>query len=53
MELLTPFLGPTFHEDHEDVSDDGEGGEQDKYREQEGADWVGHLVLRLKEEMRQ
>lgn len=39
----------TFHQDNQNVPDDGESGDQDKYREQEGADWVGHLVLWLKE----
>lgn len=38
----------TFHQDDEDVSHDGEGGAQDKYGEQEGADGVGDLIFWLK-----
>lgn len=39
--------GGTFHEDPEDVSEDGDGGAEHKDGEQEGADRIGHFVFRL------
>lgn len=45
---LTPLsLLLTFHEDPEDVSEDGDGGAKDKDREEEGADGVCDLALGL------
>jgi len=43
-------VGPlqTFHEDSEDVLEDGEGGAQDEDREEEGADGVCDLALGLR-----
>ncbi len=39
----------TFHQDNKNIPHDGEGGAQDKYGEQEGADGVSHLIFWLKE----
>ncbi len=38
----------TFHQDNKNIPQDGEGGAQDKYGEQEGADGVHHLIFWLK-----
>lgn len=37
----------TFHEDHQDVSQNGDGGSQDKYGKQERTDRVSYLILGL------
>lgn len=52
--MLSMFLGPgndshTFHQDNKNIPHDGEGGAQDKYGEQEGADGVSNLIFWLKE----
>lgn len=45
--LRPPRPPPTFHEDSEDVPEDGEGGAEDKDREEEGANGVCDLALGL------
>lgn len=38
----------TFHEDPEDVPEDGDGGAEHKEGEQEGADGICHFVFWLR-----
>lgn len=40
----------TLHQHHQNIFDDGEGGAQDQDGEEEGADRVSDLVLRLEED---
>lgn len=52
--MLSLFLGPgnenlTFHQDNYNIPQDGEGGAQDKYGEQESADGVSNLIFWLEE----
>ena len=37
----------TFHENVEDIFEDGDGGAEDQKGEDEGANGIGYLVLRL------
>lgn len=45
--LHLPHPSLTFHEDSEDIPEDGEGGAEDEDREEEGADGVCNLALGL------
>lgn len=43
----SPHPLPTFHEDPEDIPEDGEGGAKDEDGEEEGADRICNLALGL------
>ena len=45
--VLNHLTWLTFHQNDEDVSHNGDGGDENEYREQESADGVRHFPLRL------
>lgn len=48
--MLIISLACTFHEYPEDISEDGEGGAEDKDGKQECTDGICNFILRLKEQ---